>query len=66
MPPVSLPKAGDMVARSAAMRRVLGLAERVATVDAPVLLTGESGSGKERIAATSTGFPRERAGRSCR
>jgi transcriptional regulator with PAS, ATPase and Fis domain len=48
--PEALPKAGDIVARSAAMRRVLGLAERVATVDAPVLLTGESGCGKERIA----------------
>src|SRR5574341_1788505 len=44
------PGAEDIAARSAAMRRVLGLAERVATVDAPVLLTGESGSGKERIA----------------
>jgi two-component system response regulator HydG len=32
------------------MRRVLGLAERVAAAEAPVLLTGESGSGKERIA----------------
>ncbi len=50
MTPEALPVAGDIVARSAAMRRVLGLAERVATVDAPVLLTGESGSGKERIA----------------
>jgi two-component system, NtrC family, response regulator HydG len=40
----------DIVARSSAMRRVLSLAERVAAVDAPVLLTGESGSGKERIA----------------
>ncbi len=44
------PRVDDIVARSAAMRRVLDLAERVAVVDAPVLLTGESGCGKERIA----------------
>lgn len=41
---------GDIVAKSEAMRNVLALAGRVAEVDAPVLLTGESGSGKERIA----------------
>jgi len=50
MAPENLPRADEIVARSTAMRRVLSLAERVATVDAPVLLTGESGSGKERIA----------------
>ncbi len=48
MPPDALPE--DIVARSTAMRRVLSLAERVAAVNVPVLLTGESGSGKERIA----------------
>jgi two-component system, NtrC family, response regulator HydG len=41
---------GDLVARSRAMRNVLALAQRVAQSDAPVLLTGESGSGKERVA----------------
>ena len=41
---------GELVARSPAMRAVLTLAERVALVDSPVLLTGESGVGKERIA----------------
>ncbi|MFL5405327.1 MAG: sigma-54 interaction domain-containing protein [Myxococcales bacterium] len=50
MPPESSPRPGDLVARSEVMRRVLVLAERVATVDTPVLLAGESGSGKERIA----------------
>jgi len=37
---------GEPVARSEAMRRVLELARRAARSDAPVLLTGESGSGK--------------------
>lgn len=39
-----------IVARSEAMVRVLSLARRLARVDASVLLTGESGVGKERIA----------------
>ncbi len=40
----------ELGARSPAMRAVLTLADRVALVDSPVLLTGESGVGKERIA----------------
>jgi DNA-binding NtrC family response regulator len=36
--------------QSPAMRKVLELAKRVAQVDATILVTGESGSGKERIA----------------
>src|SRR6266536_1628529 len=39
-----------LVAKSAAMRRVLDLVERVAPSDATVLITGESGTGKERLA----------------
>ncbi|KFE62389.1 sigma-54-dependent Fis family transcriptional regulator [Hyalangium minutum] len=39
-----------MVARSPAMRRVIELARRVAPVDSTVLITGESGVGKERVA----------------
>ncbi|MBI4509300.1 MAG: sigma 54-interacting transcriptional regulator [Deltaproteobacteria bacterium] len=39
-----------IVARSAAMKRVVDLARRVAKVDSTVLITGESGVGKERIA----------------
>jgi two-component system, NtrC family, response regulator HydG len=39
-----------LVARSTAMRKVVDLARRVAKVDSTVLITGESGSGKERIA----------------
>jgi DNA-binding NtrC family response regulator len=39
-----------IVARSASMRRVIDLARRVAKVDATVLITGQSGAGKERIA----------------
>jgi DNA-binding NtrC family response regulator len=41
---------GSLVAESEATRRVLDLAERVAQVDSTVLLTGESGVGKERMA----------------
>ena len=39
-----------IVARSAPMSQVVDLARRVAKVDPTVLITGESGSGKERIA----------------
>ena len=39
-----------IVARSAGMRRVLELARRVAEVDSTVLILGESGVGKERVA----------------
>src|SRR5258708_3876194 len=41
---------GDLIARSRAMRNVLTLAQRIAQSDAPVLLPGVSGVGKERIA----------------
>ena len=39
-----------IVAKSPAMRKLLDLTRRVAKVDSTVLITGESGSGKERIA----------------
>jgi two-component system response regulator HydG len=39
-----------IVAKSVAMARLVTLARRVAKVDSTVLITGESGSGKERIA----------------
>jgi transcriptional regulator with PAS, ATPase and Fis domain len=39
-----------IVAKSLRMQQVVDLARRIAKVDAPVLITGESGVGKERIA----------------
>ena len=39
-----------IVAKSPAMRQLVDLARRVAKVDSTVLITGESGSGKERVA----------------
>ena len=39
-----------IIAKSPAMRQLVDLARRVAKVDSTVLITGESGSGKERIA----------------
>ena len=41
----------EIVALSDAMREAVGLAERVATTDANVLVTGESGAGKDALAA---------------
>ncbi len=41
---------GGIIARSPKMQIVVDLAQRIAKVDAPVLITGESGVGKERIA----------------
>ena len=40
----------SVVGRGAAIRRVLALAEQVAATPATVLLTGETGTGKERVA----------------
>ena len=40
----------EFVAESLAMREVLRLAERVAATDANVLVTGESGAGKDALA----------------
>ena len=45
-----VPEPLGIIAKSATMQRVLDLARRVALVDATVLITGESGSGKERLA----------------
>ena len=42
----------DIIARSPETRRVLEMAAQVAKVDSTVLITGESGSGKEVIANT--------------
>ncbi len=39
-----------IVSKSTSMRQLVDLARRVAQVDSTVLITGESGSGKERIA----------------
>ena len=40
----------EIVAQSEAMREAVRLAERVATTDANVLVTGESGAGKDAVA----------------
>jgi two-component system, NtrC family, response regulator HydG len=46
----SLEEIPGLVARSAAMRQVVDLARRAAKVESTVLITGESGVGKEVIA----------------
>jgi DNA-binding NtrC family response regulator len=41
---------GEMVGRSASMREIFGLIERIAPTDATVLIEGETGTGKDMIA----------------
>lgn len=41
---------GDLIGESIAMRKLRQLVARVAASDAPVLITGETGTGKERVA----------------
>ena len=55
-------RSGDVVGKSQAMERIMRLVERVASAPSSVLITGESGSGKELIARAlhETG---ERAGK---
>ncbi len=45
-------KLGDMVGRSAPVREIFGLIERIAPTDATVLIEGETGTGKDMIART--------------
>ncbi len=51
-----------VIARSAAMQRVLSIVERIAPSDVPVLITGETGTGKTMIARAIHGASK-RAGK---
>jgi DNA-binding NtrC family response regulator len=53
---------GDFVYESAAMHRVVSIAVQVAAADVPVLITGPSGVGKERIADIVQANSRRRQG----
>ncbi len=48
--PAGPPDAGEILGRSGAIRAVLEIIERVAPTDATVLVTGETGTGKELVA----------------
>jgi two-component system response regulator HydG len=54
---------GEMIGKSDAMRAVLDEVEQVAPSDATVLLTGESGTGKSRLARTLHRMSRRRDAR---
>ena len=53
---------GEMVGRSAKMREIYGLVERIAPTDATVLLGGETGTGKDMVARTLHALSRRRGG----
>ncbi|MBK7864275.1 MAG: sigma 54-interacting transcriptional regulator [Archangiaceae bacterium] len=50
LPPSQATRFGDLVGESLAMRQVFAVLERLATSDADVLLSGETGTGKELCA----------------
>ncbi len=54
--------APDLIAASPAMRRIMDLIARVAPADVPVLILGESGSGKDRIAGAIHAMSNRRHG----
>jgi two-component system response regulator AtoC len=51
-----------MVGRSAAMREVVSILERVAPSDVPILIEGESGTGKDMVARAIHGMSKRRSG----
>ena len=59
------PDSGSIVGQSATVRRVLEQARQVAATDSTVLLLGETGTGKELIARTSTSSARGAGARWC-
>ncbi len=58
----SLGHFGEMIGISASMQRVYSLIGRVAPTDASVLITGQTGTGKELAARTIHAFSRRRSG----
>jgi formate hydrogenlyase transcriptional activator len=50
----------EIVASSPALKRVLDYASIVATTDPTVLITGETGTGKERVARAIHGMSRRK------
>ena len=58
---VDVPRLGDFVTQSASMRSFMAVVERVVDSDATLLITGETGVGKERLArAVHDASPRSR------